>query len=82
MNFIKKLLTKTYYPENTCFQILGDCYSQKERDDLGFIESYKDQMPYIKKMIAQIESNMKNGKISKKEHNAELQHYWAFRKSF
>ncbi len=78
MNFIKKLLTKTYYPEGTCFQI----HSQKERDDLGFIESYKDQMPYIKKMIAQIESNMKNGKISKKEHNAELQHYWAFRKSF
>ena len=64
--------------EDTCLQI----HSQKERDDLGFIELYKDQMPYIKKMVTQIESNMKNGKISKKEHNAELQHYWAFRKSF
>ena len=78
MNFIKKLLTKTYYPESTCFQI----HSQKERDDLGFIELYKDQMPYIKKMIAQIESNMKDGKISRKEQNVELQSYWAFRKSF
>ena len=64
--------------EGTCLQV----HSQKERDVLGFIELYKDQMPYIKKMVTQIESNMKNGKISKKEHNAELQHYWAFRKSF
>ena len=64
--------------EGTCLQV----HSQKERDDLGFIELYKDQMPYIMKMVSQIESNMKDGKISKKEHNAELQHYWAFRKSF
>jgi len=78
MNFIKKLLTKTYYPEGTCFQI----HSQKEKDDMAFLESHKDQMPYIKKMIAQIEKNMKDGKISRKEQNVELQSYWAFRKSF
>ena len=78
MNFIKNLLTKTYYPESTCLQI----HSQKEKDDMAFVESHKDQMPYVKKMIVTIENNMKNGKISKKEHNAELQHYWAFRKSF
>ena len=78
MDFVKKLLTKIYYPEGTCFQV----HSQKEKDDMAFLESHKDQMPYIKKMVTQIESNMKNGKISKKEHNAELQHYWAFRKSF
>ena len=64
--------------EGTCLQI----HSQKEKDGMAFLESHKDQMPYIKKMVTQIESNMKNGKISKKEHNAELQHYWAFRKSF
>ena len=64
--------------EGTCLQV----HSQQEKDDMAFLESHKDQMPYIKKMIAQIESNMKNGKISKKEHNAELQSYWAFRKSF
>ncbi len=40
--------------EGTCLQI----HSQKERDDLGFIESHKDQMPYIKKMVTQIEKNM------------------------
>ena len=78
MDFVKKLLTKTYYPESTCFQV----HSQKEKDDMSFVQCYKDQMPYIKKMIATIEGNMKNGKISKKEHNAELQSYWAFRKSF
>ena len=78
MDFVKKLLTKRYYTEGTCFQV----DSQKEKDDMSFVQCYKDQMPYIKKMIAQIESNMKNGKISKKEHNAELQSYWAFRKSF
>ena len=78
MDFVKKLLTKTYYPESTCFQV----HSQKEKDDAAFVQCYKDQMPYIKKMIATIEGNMKNGKISKQEHNAELQAYWAFRKSF
>ena len=78
MNFIKRFITKTYYPESTCFQI----HSQKEKDDMAFVESHKDQMPYIKKMVTTIENNMKNGKISKKEHNAELQHYWTFRKSF
>ena len=78
MDFVKKLLTKRYYPESTCFQV----HSQKEKDDMSFIQCYKDQMPYIKKMIATIEGNMKNGKISKKEHNAELQAYWSFRKSF
>ena len=78
MNFIKRFITKTYYPESTCLQI----HSQKEKDDMAFVESHKDQMPYVKKMIVTIENNMKNGKISKKEHNAELQHYWAFRKSF
>ena len=49
---------------------------------MSFVQCYKDQMPYIKQMITRIENNMKNGKISKKEHNAELQSYWAFRKSF
>lgn len=78
MDFVKKLLTKRYYTESTCFQV----HSQKEKDDATFIQCYKDQMPYIKKMIATIEGNMKNGKISKKEQNAELQAYWAFRKSF
>ena len=78
MDFVKKLLTKTYYPESTCFQV----HSQKEKDDAAFIQCYKDQMPYIKKMVTTIEGNMKNGKISKKEQNAELQAYWAFRKSF
>ena len=78
MDFVKKLLTKTYYPESTCFQV----HSQKEKDDAAFVQCYKDQMPYIKKMITTIEGNMKNGKISKKEQNAELQAYWAFRKSF
>lgn len=78
MDFVKKLLTKRYYTESTCFQV----HSQKEKDDATFIQCYKDQMPYIKKMIATIEGNMKNGKISKKEHNAELQAYRAFRKSF
>ena len=78
MDFVKKLLTKRYYTEGTCFQV----HSQKEKDDVAFVQCYKDQMPYIKKMITRIENNMKNGKISKKEHNAELQSYWAFRKSF
>ena len=78
MDFVKKLLTKTYYPESTCFQV----HSQKEKDDAAFVQCYKDQMPYIKKMVTTIEGNMKNGKISKKEQNAELQAYWAFRKSF
>ena len=78
MSFIKRFITKTYYPEGTCFKV----HSRKEKDDMAFVESHKDQMPYIKKMVTMIESNMKNGKISKKEHNAELQQYWAFRKSF
>ena len=78
MSIIKKLLTKTYFVDSTCFEV----HSQKEKDDAAFVQCYKDQMPYIKKMIATIEGNMKNGKISKKEHNAELQSYWAFRKSF
>ena len=52
--------------------------SQKEKDDAAFVQCYKDQMPYIKKMVTTIEGNMKNGKISKKEHNAELQSYWGF----
>ena len=56
--------------EGTCLQI----HSQKERDDLGFIESYKDQMPYIKQMITRIENNMKNGKISKKEQQSRQVH--------
>ncbi len=56
--------------------------TDKEKEDLAWMECYKDQMPYIKKMVTTIEGNMKNGKISKKEQNAELQAYWAFRKSF
>ena len=78
MDFVKKLLTKRYYTEGTCFQV----HSQKEKDDAAFVQCYKDQMPYIKKMVTTIEGNMKNGKISKKEQTAELQAYWAFRKSF
>lgn len=77
MSIIKKLLNPLIEGTKT-FQR----YSEQDKEDLAWMECYKDQMPYIKKMITTIEGNMKNGKISKQEHNAELQAYWAFRKSF
>lgn len=76
MNFIKRFVTKTYYPEGTCFKV----HSQKEKDDLDWIGFNKEQMSYIQDLADTIRISGMDGKISGEDRSKCLTKFWSLMK--
>ena len=64
--------------EGTCLQV----HSQKEKDDIAFVVSNKDQMPYIKDLANTIETSVADGKVSRKELSPVFTKMWRLVKAY